>query len=95
MSLNHILLVINSIACGSLAIRLMLYTRCGSVHKPAISFAAYLIIVAAGSVPIRALMGSYPIHDISETVINTVLCVAVFAVRGNLATLFYGLRPQL
>ncbi|MCB5312096.1 phage holin family protein [Yersinia intermedia] len=92
--MSNILLFINSLACGLIAIRLIFYSRNGSVHKPLISLMAYLIIVATGSVPIRAALGDYPVHDISETVLNTVLCIAVFAVRGNLAQLFYGLRSQ-
>ncbi|PVZ84851.1 phage holin family protein [Serratia sp. S1B] len=94
MNANYFLLIINSIACGLLALRLMFYSREGSIHRPLVSIAAYLITVAAGSVPIRALTGSYPMHDISGTVINTVLCIAVFAVRGNLAQLFDGLRAH-
>ncbi|CNG43469.1 TPA: phage holin family protein [Yersinia enterocolitica] len=92
--MNTLLLIINSMSCGLIALRLMFYTSNGAVHKPLVSFIAYLIVVATGSVPIRALMGDYPVHDISETVLNTVLCIAVFAVRGNLAQLFYGLRSQ-
>ncbi|PVZ79521.1 phage holin family protein [Serratia sp. S1B] len=94
MNMDSLLLIINSTACGLLALRLVLYSRSGSAHKPFISITAYLLIVAAGSVPIRALMGDYPAHDISETVINSILCIAVFMVRGNLAQLFNGLRSK-
>lgn len=92
--MNTLLLIINSTACGLIALRLMFYTRNGAEHKPLISFMAYLIVVATGSVPIRALMGDYPVHDISEAVLNTVICIAVFAAHGNVSKLFYGLGPQ-
>ncbi len=88
--MNNILPWVNAIACGLIALRLMTFSRKGEQHRPLIAVVAYLIVVATASVPIRFFFGDYPIHDISETFLNVTLCVAVFAVKGNIARMFRG-----
>lgn len=88
--MNNILPWINAIACGLIALRLITFSRKGGEYRPFIALVAYLIVVATASVPIRFFFGDYPIHDISETFLNVTLCVAVFAVKGNMARMFRG-----
>lgn len=81
--MNDLLPIINSVACGLISLRLLTFTKRGLQHRPFISFTAYLLIVTTASVPIRYFFGTYPAHDISETVLNVILCIAVFSAKGN------------
>lgn len=82
------LLYINALICAATCLRLISYQRGGATHKPVVAWLAYVLIVATGSVAIRAVLGTYSIPvDPSEVVINAVLCVASFCARGNVAAL--------
>lgn len=81
--INNILLILNALACGITALRLMLY-RCGDgQHHPIASWCAYLIIISSASVTIRILAGDYVAPDGAETLTNIVLCAVVLMARGN------------
>ena len=88
MTLQIILLHINALACGLIALRLMLFNRRGAKHKWLGAIGAYVLIVAAASVPIRIITGTYISADISETLINIMFCGLVLRARGNFMQLF-------
>ncbi|MBI2382334.1 MAG: phage holin family protein [Gammaproteobacteria bacterium] len=83
--------LLSCIACTILALRLFLYRRVGAAHRPLASFTAYAVIVAAGSVPLLTLLGRADLAGIPQAALNAVLCLSVFAVRGNIVELF---RPS-
>lgn len=88
MTLQIILLHINALACGLIALRLMLFNRQRAKHKWLGAIGAYVLIVAAASVPIRIITGTYISADISETLINIMFCGLVLRARGNFMQLF-------
>ncbi|MBB2486311.1 phage holin family protein [Mitsuaria sp. WAJ17] len=53
-----------------------------------LSLLAYFVIVAAGAVPVLTLFGAAPCPGWHRVLLDAVLCLAVFAVRGNLMELF-------
>ncbi|ALL39022.1 MULTISPECIES: phage holin family protein [Enterobacterales] len=80
---SEIILIVNAVACTAIALRLMTFRRAGGTHRPLAAWAAYFLIIAAASVPIRILTGEYVCADWSETFINIAFCVTVLAARGN------------
>lgn len=80
---NDLLPSVNALACGLMAIRLVAFRRNGAGYSRSASFCAYLLIVASGTVAIRILFGEYAEVDPAETLLNIALCVAMFAVKGN------------
>ncbi|MGL5224446.1 MAG: phage holin family protein, partial [Aeromonas sp.] len=52
------MILIYSLLCTLIALRLIAYQRDGSRYRIAQALIAYVLIVAAGSVPLRALMGN-------------------------------------
>lgn len=90
---NHeILLIANSIICGVIACRVLLFKRDGSRHRWWGGWLAYLLIVASASIPIRAAYAifhhGYMTTDLSEVVINAVVLFAVLKTRGNVVQIF-------
>lgn len=83
-----ILAMLNALICALIAARLIAFRRHGATFRPWASRLAYLLIVITASVPLRALFGTYRYADFSEVSINAILCISVFAVRGNIMELF-------
>lgn len=79
---------INALLCLLIAGRLVAFRREGATYRPWVSWLAYVIVVAAGSVPIRVLFGVPVPVDVSTVLINGLVCLALFSVRGNLMALF-------
>ncbi|UVE66945.1 phage holin family protein [Burkholderia pyrrocinia] len=80
--------------CTALALRLVLFRRGTSTHRPVASCLAYAIAVAAGAAPIRAAFGVLPPANFVDTVLVGVLCLAVYGVRGNVVELFHRGNPR-
>ncbi len=80
------MLIINTILCSLIVLRLTLFVRTGS-HRYVMSVCAYLIALAAGSEVILSLYGKLAAPSVSEIVLKLVLCIALFQVRGNVAKL--------
>ncbi|NTY35631.1 phage holin family protein [Burkholderia diffusa] len=80
--------------CAALALRLVLFRRGTSAHRPLASCLAYTIAVAAGAAPIRAAFGMLPPANLADTVLVGVLCLAVYGVRGNVVELFHRGNPR-
>lgn len=89
--MTHALQTINAVLCALIAFRLILFRRGDASHRPYAAVLAYLVIVAAGAVPLLTMLGSAPLVSFPQLLFNAVLCLAVFAVRGNLVELF---RPS-
>ncbi|MBP0633285.1 phage holin family protein [Cupriavidus sp. AcVe19-1a] len=83
-----ILFLIQAALCALIAIRLLLFRRAGAAYRPWASRLAYVLIVLAGAVPIGVLFGRYEWAMLAQSGITAVLCLAVYAVRGNVVELF-------
>ncbi|TAL53830.1 phage holin family protein [Pandoraea sp.] len=88
-----ILIIINAILCGAIALRLLTFRRAGLTYRPWAARLAYGLVLLSASVPIRVAFGGYTCIDITELPINAVLCAAVFAARGNVMDLLRPRRP--
>jgi hypothetical protein len=86
--MSHTLTWFNAVLCAAIALRLLLFRRGDASHRPAANGLAYLLIVAAGAVPLLTLFGQAPATGWPQLVLNAVLAAAVFAVRGNVVELF-------
>lgn len=98
MTGHDLLLIANSIICGGIALRVMLFQRNGARHRKWGGWIAYFLIVSAASIPIRAAY-SFANHspmtaDLSEVVINAVMFAAVLKTRGNVVQIFKISRSQ-
>ncbi|WP_336658262.1 phage holin family protein [Leclercia adecarboxylata] len=60
------------------------YNRGQSRHKWYYSTLAYLLALAFLSIPIRIWVGSYPVIDPSELVVNIGFMVVMIISRGNI-----------
>ncbi|WP_237737136.1 phage holin family protein [Serratia fonticola] len=84
--------LINAVVCAVIAIRLFLFRRNGAGYVWWGGLLAYVLIVAAGSVVIRTLMGSYEgTTDPAELVINVVVCIMVISSGGNVVRMVKGI----
>lgn len=82
------LALLNVALCTVIALRLMLFRRASGSHRPWASRLAYALVIATGSVPIRAIFGAPPATDWASLAITSVLCVEILAARGNVVDLF-------
>ena len=94
MVISDPLVLTNVVTCTAIVLRLMMFRKPGSRHNWWASWMAYLIILAYASVPFRFMFDYYlHVHWASVTM-NLIICAAVFKARGNVARLFYVLRPE-
>lgn len=91
---NDILLLINALSCGVIALRLMFFRREGKKHRPVAAWCAYFLIIASAIVAIKIAFGEYAVADWSETFINFSLCMAVMSARGNVMNIFKRVKHQ-
>lgn len=82
------LFLVQAVLCALIAARLVLFRRDGAAHRPRAAWLAYVLVVLAGAVTISVLFGRYQWALLAQNGITAVLCVAVFAVRGNVVELF-------
>lgn len=80
--------IMQAVLCALIALRLLLYKRDGAAHRPWASRLAYGLVVLTGAVTIGVLFGRYDWAMAAQNGIMAVLCIAVFAVRGNVVELF-------
>lgn len=80
--------ILNAVLCALICLRLLAYRRAGARHKPFASALAYVLILATAWVVIRTVFGRPPAAGIETVAINTVFCIATWAVRGNVCDLF-------
>lgn len=89
------LFVFQAILCALIAIRLLFFRRDGATHRPWAARLAYCLIVMTGAVAIGVLFDRYEWAMLAQNGITAVLCIAIYAVRGNVVELFRitGLDP--
>lgn len=83
-----LLFILQALLCALIAVRLLLFRRAGGVHRPWACRLAYAMIVLTGTVAIGVLFGRYEWALLAQNGITAVLCLAVYAVRGNVVELF-------
>lgn len=79
--------LINPVLCALITARIFSYQRKGSEYRLRHSLTAYLIAASVGGIGLATVVA----HDLVEplqTVLLSVLCMSLFAVRGNVAELF-------
>lgn len=77
------MILLYAIICALIALRLITYRRAGARYRPANSILAYVMIVAAGSVPLRAAMGMLPPPDLTAIVLSAAVLAAVVGAQGS------------
>lgn len=82
------LVTLDAAICGLICLRVIFYRRRGATHRPLASAIAYLVVIASGSVTLRALLGNSPAASLPDTALHLVLCLAVFATGGNVSAIF-------
>ena len=82
------LFIVQAALCALIALRLLLFKRDGAAHRPWAARLAYSLVVLTGAVTIGVLFGRYDWALAAQNGITAVLCIAVFAVRGNVVELF-------
>ncbi|MGA8121309.1 phage holin family protein [Rouxiella badensis] len=94
MEINDPLVIMNVVVCTLVVFRLSFFSKNGATHRRWASWLAYLLILIYGHVPLRFLFDHYDGTRWAIFLLNIVICIAVFAVRGNVAKLFSALRHQ-
>ena len=79
-------IIIDAALCALMAGRLLAFRKREGHHLPRASALAYVLIVAAAAVPLLAMFGQATTAP--RLVLDGALCVAVWAVRGNVVELF-------
>ncbi|WP_140918196.1 phage holin family protein [Limnobaculum xujianqingii] len=82
------LLTLNVVICLLIIIRLATFRRRGKSHNQTQSYLSYFLIVACFVVIVRIVFKQYVYIDWAETLLNSVLCIAIYAARGNVSELF-------
>lgn len=90
MTYEVILLNANAVICAITAARVISFRRGASKHNRLMSFIAWLMAVASGSVTIRVLTGEYFYTDWTAVLINLLLCLMVLRAKGNISHLMKG-----
>ncbi|MGY2800345.1 uncharacterized membrane protein (DUF2068 family) [Ewingella americana] len=95
MVLNDPLVISNVVLCSLVVIRLCFFRKNGATHRRWAAWLAYLLILIYGHVPLRFLFDHYDGTRWAILLLNLVICIAIFAVRGNVAKIIKVLRiPQ-
>ena len=77
----------NTLLSTLIVLTISFYRRGSSTHRPAISWLAWLVVITYGSVPLRYLIGQYEGAHWAVVVVNLLVCITIFKLRGNLARL--------
>lgn len=94
-------MLLNALLAAAICLRLILFRRKGGTHRPLASLLAYALTVASGAFAIAILLlcllpdFTQAAIDLlltsigyAQTLLNLVLCLAIFAMRGNVVELF-------
>lgn len=79
--------IINPVLCGLIAVRIATYSRNGAKYHLRHSLMAYFLALSAGGMALAILFDGTMVQPF-QTLMLIVLCVSLFAVRGNVAELF-------
>lgn len=83
------LFVIDAIICAAICLRVLFFRKNGAAHRPLAALIAWVIVCASGAVALQALLGLMPVPKVPDVILHAVLCLAVFASRGNITELFH------
>ncbi len=87
-----ILLSLKLLLCTAIVLRVLLYRKGDSTHRPIAAGIAYLLILAAGWMAIDAayaLAGGKGDTNLAELFMLAILLAALIAGRGNVVSLFW------
>lgn len=88
-----ILLSLKLLLCAAIVLRVLLYRRGDSIHRPIAAGIAYLLIIAAGWMAIDTgyalVTGGVDTTNLAELFMLAILLAALIASRGNVVALFW------
>jgi hypothetical protein len=87
------LTILYTMICAAIAIRLATFNRNGGDYRPIPALLAWVITVAAGSVPLRALLGVLPVPDVAAVLLAAVVLTALIGSRGSVMRLLPRRQP--
>lgn len=88
------MLTIYAMLCAAIALRVATFNRNGGDYRPLPAVLAWLLTFAAGSVPLRALLGVMPAPDPAAVLLATVVLTALIGSRGSVMRLLPRRRQQ-
>lgn len=88
------LTILYALICAAIVLRLATFNRNGGDYRPLPALLAWAIAVAAGSVPLRALLGVLPSPDLASVLLATVVLTALIGSRGSVMRLLPRRRQQ-
>ncbi len=88
------LTILYAMICAAIALRIATFNRNGGDYRPLPAVLAWAITVAAGSVPLRALIGALPAPDPAAVLLAAVLLTALIGSRGSVMRLLPRRRQQ-
>ena len=88
------LTIFYAMICAAIALRLATFNRNGGDYRPIPALLAWVITMAAGSVPLRALLGVLPAPDPAAVLLAAVLLTALIGSRGSVMRLLPRRRQQ-
>ena len=88
------LTILYALICTAIAIRLATFNRNGGDYRPLPAVLAWLLTFAAGSVPLRALIGALPAPDPAAVLLASVVLTALIGSRGSVMRLLPRRRQQ-
>lgn len=84
---SDLLTVIDVAICSAIALRLMTFSKSGRTHKPGAIWVAAGLAIFYGNFLLLWLFGHYHASGWPIVIANGLICLAVFAARGNVARL--------
>ena len=84
---TDLLTVIDVVICAAIALRLMTFSKVGRTHKPGAVWVAGGLAIFYGNFLLLWLFGHYHASGWPVVIANALICIAVFAARGNVARL--------
>ena len=88
------LTILYAMICAAIALRLATFNRNGGDYRPLPALLAWVITVAAGSVPLRAMLGVLPSPDPAAVLLAAVALTALLGSRGSVMRLMPRRRQQ-
>lgn len=88
------LTILYAMICAAIALRIATFNRNGGDYRPLPAVLAWAITVAAGSVPLRALIGALPAPDPAAVMLASVVLTTLIGSRGSVMRLLPRRRQQ-
>ncbi|AHE50074.1 hypothetical protein AH4AK4_2633 [Aeromonas hydrophila 4AK4] len=88
------LTILYAMICTAIAMRIATFNRNGGDYRPLPAVLAWLLTFAAGSVPLRALIGALPAPDPAAVLLAAVVLTALLGSRGSVMRLLPRRRQQ-